>query len=212
MIRAWVLVTLCLSTAGQTWAADKISTAREHFEHGSALFDLGSYAEAAHEYESAYKIKPDPALLFNIGQAYRLANDHASALRAYKSYLRRVPNPGNRGEVERHINTLTRLLDEQKQASQSPPTGTIVPDSMKRPAPAAEPKIEPIAPPAPVPALLSTATQDAPRRTPTYKKWWVWTIAAGAVVVVGAGVGLAVAYTTPNNASAPAGAREVTFP
>jgi hypothetical protein len=46
---------------------------------------------------------------------------------------------------------------------------------------------------------------------PAYKKWWVWTIVG--VVVVGAGAAaLAVALTTPKNASSPPGTMTLVFP
>ena len=35
------------------------------------------FAEAAEEYEAAYQAKDDPALLFNLGQAYRLAGNRS---------------------------------------------------------------------------------------------------------------------------------------
>jgi hypothetical protein len=38
--------------------------------------------------------------------------------------------------------------------------------------------------------------QPPRRKTPAYKKWWVWTIAAGAAVVVAAGVATGVVLGT----------------
>ena len=61
--------------AGGRAHADDAKLARQHFEDGSRLYDLGKFRDAAREYEEAYKYKPDPALLFNIGQAYRAAGD-----------------------------------------------------------------------------------------------------------------------------------------
>jgi tetratricopeptide (TPR) repeat protein len=80
--------------------AEDAKQAKEHFERGTTAYDLQRYAEAAREYELAYEAKNDPALLFNIGQAYRFAGDYAKAIGAFKSYLRRVPKLSNRAEVE----------------------------------------------------------------------------------------------------------------
>src|SRR5262249_50728443 len=78
--------------------------------------------DAAKEYEEAYRIKSDPVLLFNIGQAYRLGGEHADALRSYKAYLRRLPEAPNRREVEVQIARLQRLIDEQRAAPPAEPT------------------------------------------------------------------------------------------
>ena len=61
-------------------AADETSAAREHAQKGKAFMDLGKYSEAAAEYEAAYAAKPDPALLLNLAQAYRLAGNADKAL------------------------------------------------------------------------------------------------------------------------------------
>lgn len=116
MFRVGRLVALCAMVIAPTSAiADNLSAAKQHYDRGTTLYDLGKYLDAAHEYEAAFDAHSDPALLFNIGQAYRLGGDNASAIRAYRSYLRRVPSAENRGEVERLLSTLT---SEHKQ----PPT------------------------------------------------------------------------------------------
>src|SRR5437764_4070343 len=102
--------------AGGRALADDAKLARQHFEDGSRLYDLGKFRDAAHQYEEAYKYKPDPALLFNIGQAYRAAGDAPEAVTAYKSYLRHVPDASNRVEVEGHVEKLQRMIDDQKRA------------------------------------------------------------------------------------------------
>jgi tetratricopeptide (TPR) repeat protein len=201
---------IVLALAGSTAArADASADARAKFERGSTLYDLGKYVEAAHAYEEAYQIKNDPALLFNIGQAYRLGGDNVQALRAYRAFLRRVPDTPNRPDVERHIANLQRIVDEQKNASTSPPTGTLGPGGQMQKGP--EPShIVPI-PPTDAAANGAALTAHQPERPkPLYKRWWLWT-AVGAVAVAGVVVGVAVAATTPNNAPRPAGTIPVTF-
>ena len=158
--------------------ADDARAARKHFEDGSKLYDLGKFAEAAHEYELAYQAKADPALLFNIGQAYRGAGEAQPALNAYKAYLRRVPDAPNRAAVEGYIGKLEQQVAEQN-----------------APKPAPEPTVTPTA----TPAIVAAA--PPPKKTPVYKKWWLWTT-VGAVVVAGVVVGAVVA-TTPKDASSP---------
>src|SRR5581483_10787209 len=97
--------------------------------------------------------KHDPALLFNIGQAYRFAGDLPKAIGAFKSYLRRMPKAPNRPEVEARIAEMQKLLDEQKQGQSKPPAGTLAPDGRPLPEPQkTEPqKAEPQPAPQPTP-------------------------------------------------------------
>ena len=188
---AFILISI---TLGATPAlADDPHAARQHFDDGSKLYDLGKFRDAAREYEEAYKYKPDPVLLFNIGQAYRAAGDSGEAITAYKSYLRRVPEARNRAEVEAHISKLQKLIEEQRATQPSPaPTGAIPPTGATLGTP--------------VPPVGSNALTAAPaspeEKMPVYKKWWLWTAVGGALVVGGA-VALAVAYTTPKDAASP---------
>jgi tetratricopeptide (TPR) repeat protein len=187
-----LLVAFAAGRAG----ADDGKLARQHFEDGSRLYDLGKFSDAARQYEEAYKYKPDPALLFNIGQAYRAAGDVNAALTAYKSYLRRVPNASNRQEVETHIAKLQKLVE-----AKSPPQETRPPIE-SAPPPTPPPIVTP--PPTVTPPTLVMTTTAAPAgKKPLYKKWWLWT-AIGGVIVAGGVVAIAVAATTPKDASSPA--------
>lgn len=117
-----------------------VSEARKHYERGTALYDLQRYGEAAKEYELAFEQQPDAALLFNLGQAYRLAHQYASAIGAFRSYLRRMPDAPNRPEVEGRIAELQRLVDEQNRTQHAarlsalprvdPPRATSVRDNV----------------------------------------------------------------------------------
>src|SRR5262245_29716123 len=98
-------------------AADEAALlAKEHYRRGTKLFDLQKYAEAAAEHEHAYDAKEVPALLYNIGQAYRFAGEYTKALAAYRSYLRRVPEAPNRDEVSRYIEDVKVRLAAQQAA------------------------------------------------------------------------------------------------
>jgi tetratricopeptide (TPR) repeat protein len=145
--------------------ADTLADARAHYERGSALFDVGKFADAAHEYEAAYELRPDPVLLFNIGQAYRLASDYAKAIFSYKAYLRRVPNAQNRGMVEARIAEMTRLLEAQPRSQPGLP-----------------------APPAEAEASAAGST-DAPARART-KRWVGIGVGAAGVALIAVGAGL----------------------
>jgi tetratricopeptide (TPR) repeat protein len=102
---------------------DDEASARDHYVKGTRAYELGLYDEAIAEYMAAYKTKDDPALLFNLGQAHRLAGHAAEALRFYKTYLSKLPEAGNRADVEVKIRELKELVEKQKQQPQTePPT------------------------------------------------------------------------------------------
>jgi tetratricopeptide (TPR) repeat protein len=169
--------------------ADDAKLARQHFADGSKLYDLGKFRDAAREYEEAYKAKPDPALLFNIGQAYRAAGDASEAVTAYKSYLRHVPDAPNRVEVEGLIAKLQQKLDDDRRAQE-----------LKQQQQRQQQQQQQLVP-TPQPQLVATAPA-AEEKKPLYKKWWLWT-AVGGVLVVGGAVAIAVAATTPKDAASP---------
>jgi tetratricopeptide (TPR) repeat protein len=52
-------------------SADSSEEARQHYQRGTAHYALGEYADAAAEYQEAFRLKQDPALLYNAAQAYR---------------------------------------------------------------------------------------------------------------------------------------------
>jgi tetratricopeptide (TPR) repeat protein len=108
--RTIIMVAITLALATVAHAADNIAAAREHFKRGTRAYDLGQYQDAIREYEAAYHAKDDPALLFNIAQAYRLAGDLTNAIRSYRSFLRRVPTTENRAEVEQRIEELQKAI------------------------------------------------------------------------------------------------------
>jgi tetratricopeptide (TPR) repeat protein len=190
--------------------ADDLQSAREHYDKGTTFYDLQRFADAAHEYEQAFELKHDPALLFNIGQAYRFAGDSAKAIGAFRSYLRRMPKAPNRAEVEARIAEMQKLLDEQKKGQEKPPAGTLSPDGKSvpngtvppTPTPTAEPTSSPVpekatpqpepqAPPAP------TATVEHPGRT---KKIAGLAVGIAGVALVAAGAALtAMGYSTANS-------------
>jgi hypothetical protein len=194
-----VVVTIC--TSGSARAEPE--SAKAHYERGTVLFDLRRYAEAAREYELAFELKPDPALLFNIGQAYRLAHDYDKAIAAFRAYIRRGTNVRNRAEIEARIEEMSHLRDKEPAAAAATPAAPPTP-----PSESASPRATPAsATPAAdgVPAAAPTASQPssaaqlgssvpAPTEKPRRRLWWVGVVVAG-VVVAGAAIGLGVGLT-----------------
>lgn len=70
-----------------TPTGDDVDIARAHFNTGQAYYEHGRYADAAREFEEAYRLSSRPVLLYNMGKAYDAANDFARALDAYQRFL-----------------------------------------------------------------------------------------------------------------------------
>jgi outer membrane protein assembly factor BamD (BamD/ComL family) len=172
--------------------------ARRHYDEGSTAYSLGDFTHAAEEYKAAYKAKPDPAFLYNIAQAYRLANDAPNALFFYRSFLHNLPDAPNRQEVEDRIAKLEAQLAARDAMVKQPPNTTIPPEGR---APAKPPVVESkptvvesqpmVSTPSPAQPELVVTAAPPPKHTPVYKKWWLWT--AVGVVVAGAAAGTAAA-------------------
>jgi tetratricopeptide (TPR) repeat protein len=77
--------------------------ARVHYEKAVNHFNLGEYADAAEEFRQVYRVAPQPVILYDAAQAYRLANNNEQALTLYESFLRQSPSAPVRAEVERRI-------------------------------------------------------------------------------------------------------------
>ena len=90
--------------------------AREDARQAAAAFNLGHYDEAAVLYERAYKRVPDPILLYDLGQSYRLAHKPDEALIAYRSYLRTAPEDApNRQRVGEMVDELERTAVQKRE-------------------------------------------------------------------------------------------------
>jgi tetratricopeptide (TPR) repeat protein len=74
-----------------------------HYRRAEALFAARDYLAAAREFERAHELKPDPVLLFNAAQAYRLGSACDKAAALYRRYLETRPDAPNRGEAEASI-------------------------------------------------------------------------------------------------------------
>jgi tetratricopeptide (TPR) repeat protein len=173
----WVgclVVVFGLASAGSA-VADDAAEAKALFKKGQAHYAVGEYEAAAEAYQSAYKLKPDAALLFNAAQAYRLGNKLERALTLYRNYLRFYPEARNAETVQGQIAKLEKQIETERAAAIAPPP-PITPEPLPPAAPpvAAQPE----------PAVLSaTAPPPDPADKPIYKKVWFWGVVGGVAAV-----------------------------
>src|SRR5881227_2847887 len=97
-------------------AAGPREEAREHYEHATSEYALGNYETAALEYEKAFALKADAALLYNAAQAHRQGGNKKRALVLYQNYLHVFGDrAANREEVQRLILNLKKAIADDEQ-------------------------------------------------------------------------------------------------
>jgi len=146
-----------LAQQAATLTAEQKQEMKSHYEKGQRAYDVGKYSDAIDEYAKVYEIGGNPAMLFNIAQAYRLNKQPGEAVRFYKRYLQRAPNAPNKADVEQKISELE--FDEKR--SPAPPAPP--PPASPAPAPAvAAPAAPPPAAASPPPAPVAAPPPPAP--------------------------------------------------
>jgi len=156
--------------------------ARTERAKGTVALNLGQYDEAIEHFSRAYALTQDPILLFNLGQAFRLAGKPDRAVASYSSFLRAAgPGTKYKTQFERaatEIETITPNLvcppRDHEVADKRPDDSeqleglmnARVPKEKRAPAPPIEPDPveEPIEPP-PV-AVKSPSPVPAPSPPP----------------------------------------------
>ncbi len=223
-----VLLLSCLALGGPA-RADDVEQARAYVNKATGAYALSHYAVAAENFEKAFELKPDPALLYNAAQAYRLAGNKERALELYESYVRVYTGKKDmRPDIEGHIRQLKEAIERDRAAATSPPITTMpmggTPGEGREPPPTSPPPVTPIAPAAsaststPAPAAIAPPPASAaPASSPVVltqsagppetsdsvtKKTWFWVAVGGGVaaaVIVGLLIGLS--GTDPASAS-----------
>jgi hypothetical protein len=198
---------LLLASAGQAaeepvskqaaTSAANLEEARQHAAKAKVHYDLGEFDKAAEEYILVYRLRPLPALLFNIAQSYRQAGQYEKAKQFYKAYLRENPDPQSSAAVKKALKEIDELLAKERKTKESPPAGI-------REAPAevaaAGRAAVPVAPPASAAAALSPGSQAAPAAGAATTA----VPAAGAATTQAAPAGTALAQPKPVQAPASA--------
>ena len=179
-MRGLVLLSLVFSLAAAAEEGADSRAARTAFQKGQNEYNLGNYAEAARQFEETYRIKPVPALLFNIAQCYRFLGNLDKAVQTYRAYLRNAP------PTERNIALAKELLQQvetalasKQKAEKSPPHG-LAGGTPEAPQPPVERPVS-TRPSAPVEAVAPAPA--APLRPRVY----TWVAGGASVLALGAG-------------------------
>jgi tetratricopeptide (TPR) repeat protein len=177
----WVPATFLLLASATALAADD---AKAHYQKATAHFAVGEYHDAALEYEEAFKLKQDPAILFNAAQSFRLAGENQQALLLYNNIIKLYPGTQYARDSKERIEKLAQATTAPPPAM--PPPVTPIPPTVPVVV-APPPAIEPAAPPTGASAtVISSPPPSTNEAHPVYTRWWFWTavgvVAAGAVI------------------------------
>lgn len=123
--RLFAILALVLATTGTASAqADQASAppstrddelARNHFESGRAYFSRAQYADAAREFQEAYRLSHRLPMLLNLSRALEEADRDDEAIAALDEWLQRSPaDDPSRDEVSERRSRLTLELEARR--------------------------------------------------------------------------------------------------
>jgi tetratricopeptide (TPR) repeat protein len=190
---------LCLPSVAH--ALDR-QAAKRLYNEGMAAYNLDDYVKAVERFKASYEQCLDPALLYNIAQAYRLGGDRAQALSFYRKYLRSAPRDArNRSDADARVKELEAQQLEPRapgpaETASPPAAAPPVPEPAPSPRPPAPPPAAAAPPPAqPVPARPPVAVEaaapppaPAPAATGTWRPVVGWSAVGAGAVALGLGI------------------------
>jgi hypothetical protein len=159
LLRALTFVVLIVGIGGAAAgpALAEKADARKHYDRATAAFGLGRYAEAASEYEAAFRLRPDPALLYNCAQSYRLAGNRPRAIELYRNYVRLYGDAPNAEDARKHLANLELEMAAEKPVA--PPAAPLPRPVTAPPGPVVAARPMPVSPP---PAASAPPAAPAP--------------------------------------------------
>jgi tetratricopeptide (TPR) repeat protein len=172
----FVLIAVLVASGG-AWAEQEdpdTEVARRHFQAGRVFYDQAEYDRALDEFQAARRVRPHPALDFNIARCLDRLERWQEAIAAYRRYL--ASQPPDAEEMR------TRIGQLEERLKNAPPP--------QPPKPKERPQVTLLAPP---PSLTETPPPKSNKRTVGI----VLGVIGGAVVIGAAvAIGLLVKTTT----------------
>lgn len=89
------------------------SRAAELFKKGSEAYMKGDFTTAIANLEEAYKIDPQPVLVYNQARAHEGLGHTDEAIKLYEQYLSEEPSSPDRGAIEQRLATLKKQRDDK---------------------------------------------------------------------------------------------------
>ncbi|MBL8936331.1 MAG: tetratricopeptide repeat protein [Archangium sp.] len=174
-----------------TWAEPVDAQAKRIALEGKKAFDTGDFATAIARYETAYRLKPAPNLLFNLGQCHRKSGALDEALSYFRRFLETNPPQAQAeatqqviGEVEAQRAAQREAAEAKAKADEQARLDEMRVAAARAEADAAARKLQ---------LELTRREELPPPPPPVTTRWWFWT---GVAVVVAAGVTTAAVVAT----------------
>jgi len=92
---------------------DSTAQAREAFTIAQKLYKQARYSEAAAKFEETFVLRPHPVIQYNIGRCYEALGELTKALRAYKDYLRLMPEAEDKVTVNDAVVNIERRMQDK---------------------------------------------------------------------------------------------------
>lgn len=119
---AYVLTLGLALSATPAFADAKKDKALALFEKSDKAYKDGKFEQAVKLLEEAYRLYPEPLLLYNLGRAQEGLGDLPGAVSSYEKYLEDGKEITDRGAIERRVETLKAQLaardEEQKRLAE----------------------------------------------------------------------------------------------
>jgi hypothetical protein len=190
---------LTLVCGGLAHAETAPNEAKARYRAGILHYNLNEFVEALADFKEAYRLKPDPAFLFNIAQCHRQLGQYTEAARFYRSFRREMGASRDHAEVDRLILEMDKAAADERAKQAAAPAPAPGPAADAKPQPrTSTTAVTATQPGGPSTPSANTLTATAPpREKPLTKKGWFWGVVAGGAVLVAAGVTLGVVFGTP---------------
>jgi len=139
--------------------ADLRTRASEHMKKGKQYQDIGDHRKAVDEFKAAYDLLPHALILYNIGNAYRLAGDKGEAITYFEKFVALEAAGGPVEKAKKYLAALKPAWEAEKAANvQKVAKDKAAAEAAARAKAAAEAAAAQQAPPAPTPPKTAGAT------------------------------------------------------
>jgi tetratricopeptide (TPR) repeat protein len=146
--RLWIFLTFLTFTApsfAQT-SATMSADARAHFEAGGRFYGLRRFDDAAREFQTAFALSGNAAVLFNLGRALEDSDHLQEALEAYQRFDREGPASFDRAPLRERIAAVQARLAAPRPIEPARPVDPVPPVAPVRPDIVVGPRQPPPAP------------------------------------------------------------------
>ncbi len=108
---------LTASAQGTDPGADLRTRASGHMKKGKEYQDIGDHRKAVGEFKAAYDLLPHALILYNIGNAYRLAGDKGEAIQYFEKFVALEAAGGPVEKAKKYLTALKPAWEAEKVAN-----------------------------------------------------------------------------------------------